>query len=246
MVSKRSDEETLGQCKFITKGFGRRIQELGWEDGSSMFGCSGEGGGWGRCLDGEEDMFKFGRMVSMIESRQGMINWEDCAGELEGMCGSWPGTSHVGGALGSKRMVVPGRRSASWSLRCSMKVTWKELKMAPVVLSQRWYALEWGAYPIKVQGVEWRNILGLDVCMREKARHPISRRWLRDGTVPNQISWGVFPTIEEEAVRLVRYAAVVQNLSHREAGVLQANHMERALLRIVRCRHLARLFWADV
>ena len=47
------------------------------------------------------------------------------------------GESQLGGAPGLRRRVVPGRRSDGRVSRCLTKVTWKELKMCPVVLSQR-------------------------------------------------------------------------------------------------------------
>jgi hypothetical protein len=58
----------------------------------------------------------------------------------------------LGGAFGSKVIVVPGLRSAGWSLRCSTNVTWKELKTWLFEVSQSRYALECGAYPMRMQG----------------------------------------------------------------------------------------------
>jgi hypothetical protein len=53
----------------------------------------------------------------------------------EGMGGE---AFQLGMASGSMHMVVPGRRLTSCSSRCLRKVTWKELKMLPSIVSQRW------------------------------------------------------------------------------------------------------------
>ena len=45
--------------------------------------------------------------------------------------------SQDGGAVGANSTVVPGRRVEGKASRCSMNVTWKELKTFPVVTSQR-------------------------------------------------------------------------------------------------------------
>jgi len=42
-----------------------------------------------------------------------------------------------GGAEGPSSTVVPGRSAEGNASRCSMNVTWKELKTFPVVTSQR-------------------------------------------------------------------------------------------------------------
>lgn len=62
------------------------------------------------------------------------------------------GVSQDRGDPGRISMVVPGRGDKGRASRCSMKVTWKELKTFPVEESHRWYAFKLGAYLIKIQG----------------------------------------------------------------------------------------------
>ena len=64
------------------------------------------------------------------------------------------GESQDGGDPGSSSTVVPGSREEGSASRCSMNVTWKELKHFPVETSHKRYAFELGAYPISVQGLE--------------------------------------------------------------------------------------------
>jgi hypothetical protein len=45
--------------------------------------------------------------------------------------------SQDGSMEGANSMVIPGRRVEGKALRCSIKVTWKELKIFPIVTSQR-------------------------------------------------------------------------------------------------------------
>ena len=45
--------------------------------------------------------------------------------------------SQVGGELGFTWIGVPGRRLVGCDCKCSMNVTWKELKILPVVVSHR-------------------------------------------------------------------------------------------------------------
>ena len=49
-----------------------------------------------------------------------------CRGTLvNGLIGGGTGVAaQVGGVSGSRLTMVPGRRSAGWAYRCSMKVTW--------------------------------------------------------------------------------------------------------------------------
>ena len=61
-----------------------------------------------------------------------------CRGGGAGASVKHKGGSQLGVALGSRQIVVPGSRSAGCSSKCSMKVTWKELKMLPSTVSQRW------------------------------------------------------------------------------------------------------------
>ena len=59
-------------------------------------------------------------------------------GEGEGDVGGMrDAASHDGDTEGASSIVVPGRREEGSELRCSMKVTWNELKIFPVVMSQR-------------------------------------------------------------------------------------------------------------
>ena len=59
-------------------------------------------------------------------------------GEGEGDVGGMrEAASHDGGAEGASSTVVPGRREEGSELRCSMNVTWNELKIFLVVTSQR-------------------------------------------------------------------------------------------------------------
>ena len=53
------------------------------------------------------------------------------------------------------------------------------------------------------------------------------------GIVLNQNSCRVLSFREEEAVKLIRYAAVAQNSSHKDAGALQARQIDQVQLRIV-------------
>jgi hypothetical protein len=64
------------------------------------------------------------------------------------------GESQDGGDLGSSSTVVPGSREEGSASRCSMNVTWKELKHFLVEMSHKRYAFELGAYPISMQGLE--------------------------------------------------------------------------------------------
>ena len=64
------------------------------------------------------------------------------------------GESQDGGESGSNSTVVPGRSDEGSVSRCSMKVTWKELKIFPVESSHSRYAFEFGAYPIRTQGLD--------------------------------------------------------------------------------------------
>ena len=45
--------------------------------------------------------------------------------------------SQLGGASGLRETVVPGRRACDWESRCSMKVTWYELKTELDMLSHK-------------------------------------------------------------------------------------------------------------
>ena len=66
---------------------------------------------------------------------------------------SMKGESQDGGEPGSSSTVVPGSREEGSASRCSMKVTWKELKHCLVETSHRWYAFEFGAYLIRMHGL---------------------------------------------------------------------------------------------
>ena len=104
---------------------------------------------------------------------------------------SMEGESQEGGDPGSSSTVVPGSREEGSASRCSMNVTWKELKHFPVETSHRRYAFELGAYPIRMQGFDLWKILGLLVWISAKARHPISHRYDNEGWQPNHISYAV-------------------------------------------------------
>jgi hypothetical protein len=51
------------------------------------------------------------------------------------------GASQLGRVSGLMQTVVPGRRSTGCLSKCSRKVTWNELKMLPLTMSQRQYTL---------------------------------------------------------------------------------------------------------
>jgi len=68
--------------------------------------------------------------------------------------GSREGESQEGGEVGRSSMVIPGRSDEGSLLRCSMKVTWKELKTFLVESSHNLYTFEFGAYPIRMQGLD--------------------------------------------------------------------------------------------
>jgi len=82
--------------------------------------------------------------------------------------------------------------------------------------------------------------------MRANALHLILQRWDREGLWPNQSLYGIFPFSDDEAVKLVRYADVAQNLSQSMAGALHESRIVRALLRMVQCSRSAQPFWAEV
>ena len=90
-----------------------------------------------------------------------------------------------------------------------------ELKIFPEAGSQSRYAFERGAYLMRTQGQERCRSLELFVGIRANALRPISRRFERDGGLPNQCSAGVLPSMVMEPVTLVRNAAVAINLSQR-------------------------------
>jgi hypothetical protein len=64
------------------------------------------------------------------------------------------GESQNGRDLGSNSTVVLGSREEGSASRCSMNVTWKELKHFPVETSHKWYAFELGAYLMSMQGLK--------------------------------------------------------------------------------------------
>jgi hypothetical protein len=72
--------------------------------------------------------------------------------------------------MGGRGACEVGRGEGLADSNNSMKDTWKELKIQSVDQSQRRYALEWGAYPMRVQGMERWLIFGLLVGMSTKAR----------------------------------------------------------------------------
>ena len=67
---------------------------------------------------------------------------------------SMEGKFQDGSDLGSNSTVVPGSREEGRASRCSMNVTWKELKHFLVEMSHRRYAFEFGTYPIRTQGLD--------------------------------------------------------------------------------------------
>jgi hypothetical protein len=114
------------------------------------------------------------------------------------------GESQDGGDPGSNSTVVPGSREEGSTSRCSMNVTWKELKHFPVETSHKRYAFELGAYPISMQGLEHWYIFGYLVWISAKARHPISRKWDKDSQRPNHNSYAVLWFKVGVVVKLVR------------------------------------------
>ena len=87
-----------------------------------------EGGinlGWFSPVEGEEDV------GTVSEGR------ETGEGGRGGKISRRESVSQLGVASGSRQIVVPGRRSAGCSSKCSTNVTWKELKMLPSTVSQR-------------------------------------------------------------------------------------------------------------
>jgi hypothetical protein len=76
-------------------------------------------------VEGEEDVGTVSEGREMGEGGRG--------GEI----GRREGVSQLGVALGSRQIIVPGRRSVGCSSKCSTNVTWKELKMLPSTVSQR-------------------------------------------------------------------------------------------------------------
>jgi hypothetical protein len=64
------------------------------------------------------------------------------------------GVSQDGEELGSSSTVVLGRREHGRVFRCLIKVTWNKLKTFSVKLSHRRQAFEFGAYPIRMQGLD--------------------------------------------------------------------------------------------
>ena len=69
---------------------------------------------------------------------------------------------------------VPGRKGDGEASRCSIKLTWKELKTRFEEGIQRRYDLEWGEYPMSLHSVDRCSTLGLFVRVRANALHPIS------------------------------------------------------------------------
>ena len=65
-----------------------------------------------------------------------------------------------------------------------------------------------------MHGTDRWNSFGLLVWIKANTLHPISLRWDTDGFSPNQSSYGVLPLMDEEAVKLVRYADVAENSCH--------------------------------
>jgi hypothetical protein len=80
---------------------------------------------WFSPVEGEEDVGTVSEGREMGEGGRG--------GEI----GRRKGASQLGVALGSRQIIMPGRRLAGCSSKCSMNVTWKELKMLPSTVSQR-------------------------------------------------------------------------------------------------------------
>ena len=128
-----------------------------------------EGSGIGSVTVSEGFTNVFGRFVLVVSKLSTkMVFWlfrggEGEIGGREGETGvgvhvaegrSKEGESQDGGDPGSSSTVVPGSREEGSTSRCSMNVTWKELKHFPVEMSHKRYAFELGAYPISVQGLE--------------------------------------------------------------------------------------------
>ena len=89
------------------------------------------------------------------EGREGAASDEGTDG------GTMPCDSQDGGADAcSVPSVVPGSRGEGSALRCSVKVTWNELKTRDVVGFHRRYAFKCGAYPIRMQGTDRGYNLG--------------------------------------------------------------------------------------
>jgi hypothetical protein len=76
---------------------------------------------------------------------------EDEDGEGKSL-GEFEREFHVGGVVSS--IISPGMNSAGVMSRCSMKDTWNELKIFPLVGSHRRCALALGAYLIRMQGTD--------------------------------------------------------------------------------------------
>jgi len=82
--------------------------------------------------------------------------------------------------------------------------------------------------------------------MSANAQQLILCRWVREGLRLNYSSNGVRFCKDGVAVRLVRYADIVQNLSQNSSGALHNASIARAFPKSVQCRHSTCLFWADV
>jgi hypothetical protein len=68
--------------------------------------------------------------------------------------------------VGGKGAGEVGRGEGLADSNNSMKDTWNELKIWSVERSHRRYALEWGAYPMRVQGMErWLTVYSPERCI---------------------------------------------------------------------------------
>ena len=57
---------------------------------------------------------------------------------------------------------------------------------------------------MRIQGIEWWRILGLEVGIRAKAQHPISHRCERDGSLLCHSAYGVLPSLADVPVKFVK------------------------------------------